>query len=77
LKFQEIVGTIIVAVNAEKGNRLAEIETDGDTPTSIALKQAFAKEIDDQKIIVEMCRNWGSNPGSGTALNEGTKIAED
>jgi len=76
LRFEEIIGTIIVVVNTEKGNRLAEIEDDNkDTPTIIALNQAFAREIENQRIIVEKCENWGNNPGSATALNYGTRIA--
>lgn len=76
LRFHESVGSIIVVTNGEKGNRLAEIfSDDGKTPTVRALEETFPKEVENGTIIPHICMNWGPNPGSGNALNEGMKIA--
>jgi len=71
------VKTIIVVVNAEKGNRLAELpDNTGTTPTMCALQDNFHSEIGLGKIIVSLCTNWGPNPGSATALNQGLSIVQ-
>lgn len=60
------VSIIYVGVNAEPGNRLAEIaDGNGDTPTMRALRDKFT---DDEVQPVAVTR-WGSNPGSASALN--------
>ena len=74
---EDIVERIIVVVNVEKGNPLAEsIYSDGQTPSTSALMEVFSKEIRDGRIIIHLCHNWGNNPGSGNALNEGIDIAQ-
>jgi len=73
---EKIVGGIIIVVNAEKGNPLAEsIYSNGQTPSSSALVETFPEEIKSGRVLVHLCHNWGNNPGSGNALNEGIEIA--
>lgn len=72
----EVVKSIVVMVNGEPGNRLAEIQTQGETPTMTAMLDYFPEAIKSGRIIVSLCTNWGDNVGSGTALNEGLKIAQ-
>ncbi|MCK5466045.1 hypothetical protein KAI56_00920 [Candidatus Parcubacteria bacterium] len=74
---EEVVERIIVVVNAEKGNPLAEgIYNNGQTPSERAFIEAFPEEVRDDKIIIHLCHDWGNNPGSGNALNEGMEIAQ-
>ncbi len=75
LNFQNIQN-IVVVTNGEKGNRLAEIVTNNECPTTLAIKKYFPEEIESRKIIPHICYNWGKNPGSGEALNEGLRCAE-
>lgn len=73
----EVVRDIIVVVNGELGNEHAEFQnSQGVTPTMTALKDYFPEEILSGKIITKLCLNWGPNPGSAIALNEGLGIAQ-
>lgn len=45
------------------------------TPTVSALKDAFGLEIATGRLIPRICFDWGKNPGSATALNEGAYVA--
>ena len=70
------VGRLIVVVNGEPGNRLAERQDDqGVTPTMAAIRNYFPEAVRSKRIIVSLCVDWGSNPGSATALNQGLDIA--
>ena len=72
----DVVGNIVVIVNGEQGNRLAEIPNNqGITPTMTALRDYFP-EVASGRILVSLCTNWGPNPGSAIALNDGLKIAQ-
>jgi hypothetical protein len=70
------VKKIIVVINGQPGNRLAEIVTDNKCPTLSYLWKYFPKEAEKGIIHPHICTNWGDNPGSATALNEGMKIAK-
>lgn len=71
----EAVSKIIVVVNAESGNRLAELRNSlGQTPTTAALKDRFPGEVASGRIRSILCSNWGPNPGSALALNEGLEL---
>ncbi|MBI2450006.1 MAG: hypothetical protein HYV47_00560 [Candidatus Nealsonbacteria bacterium] len=78
LKFDEVVQTIVVVINGESGNPLAEIPNSaGLTPTMIALQETFSKEIEEKRLLLVLDHKWGPNPGSATALNQGFReIAE-
>lgn len=72
LRFSEVVGNIVVVTNGEANNKLAEIiGDDNKTPTVRMLEKKFPTEIQSGKIIPHICKDWGNNPGSATALNEG------
>lgn len=73
----QIVRNIIVVVNTEPGNKLAEIASNGVSPTKQALSDRFPAETGPNKMIVTGCENWGPNPGSAIALNKGLEIAEN
>ncbi len=76
LRFPEVVGNIVVTTNGEAGNKLAEIiGPDGKTPTVRAFEEVFPSEVSSGKIILRVCADWGKNPGSGNALNEGIALA--
>jgi hypothetical protein len=75
IKFDEVIRSIAVVINAEPNNPLAEIQTKGLTPTMNALRDRFPEEIKEKRIIPHLCTSWGPNPGSGNALNEGADIA--
>ena len=78
LRFPEVIQSIIVVTNGEKGNRLAEnYIADGVTPTIQALQDTFPEEVKNGLIIPHVCTDWGANPGSGNALNDGWKIADN
>ncbi|MBA7619625.1 hypothetical protein ES703_26964 [subsurface metagenome] len=77
LKFEDVVKGIIVVTNGETGNLLAEIpNAEGITPTMRAITQMFSHEVTNGRIITHLCTNWGPNPGSAIALNEGLEIAK-
>ena len=77
LRSEKVIEKIIVVVNVEKGNSLAEgIYSNGQTPSTLALMEAFPEEIKSGRMIIHLCYNWGNNPGSGNALNEGIEIAQ-
>lgn len=74
---EKVVSGIVVVVNTEKNNPLAEgIYDSGQTPSTLALMETFPEEISNGRMIVHLCHNWGNNPGSGNALNEGIEIAQ-
>ncbi len=73
---EEVVERIIVVVNAEKGNPLAEgTYSNGQTPSTLALMEVFPEEIKSGRMIILVCHKWGRNPGSGEALNHGIRTA--
>lgn len=71
------VGTIIVLTNGQSGHKLAEIVTNDKTPTILALEETFSEEIENGRLLPYVCANWGNNPGSGEALNQGAKLAQE
>ncbi len=74
----ECVKKIIIISNGDPDSEHSEkVNDQGLTPTYNAVIQHFKQEVDNQIIICHICRSWGLNPGSATALNEGIKIAED
>lgn len=66
---------IVVVTCGEKGSKFSEEIKDETTPTLAHLQNAFSAEVKRGKIILHICKNWGLNPGSGNALNEGLAIA--
>ncbi len=79
MKFRDdLIERIIVMVNNEKGNPLAEKEIKrGVSPTIAGIKEAFPREVKEKIIIPRSCYEWGANPGSATALNEGIRVAKE
>lgn len=76
LRFTEVIKSIVIVTNGEAGNKLAEvIGSDSKTPTIRMLEKTFPGEIKSGKIIPHICQNWGNNPGSATALNEGLALS--
>ena len=76
MKSEKVIKGIVVVINVEKDNPLAEnIYSNGQTASSTALIEAFPEEIRSGRLIVHLCYNWGPNAGSATALNEGIEIA--
>jgi len=75
----ECVVLVIVMVNTEPGNPLAEIisEEGGLSPTERALRDSFPNEISSKRLIVRPCSDWGKNPGSAVALNQGDDVARE
>jgi hypothetical protein len=73
----ENVASIVVVTSAEKGNVLAEIMSDGSTPTTRAIKESFPDEVKNKRIVADICLDWGPNPGSGNALCQGAKLAKE
>lgn len=72
-----IVDKVIVISNGESGNKFAECMVEaGKTPTVLALERRFFKQISDGRIVAHICKSWGPNPGSATALNEGAEVAK-
>jgi len=71
----EVVQNIIVVVNCEPGNKLAELPGRGIPPTVKALFDRFTKKYG-SKITPSICTDWGPNPGSGIALNQGLEMAK-
>jgi hypothetical protein len=77
LTWAKNIKTIIIMVNAEKDNPLAELADEkGITPSESAIKKVLGTAVLTKKIIVKACANWGKNPGSATALNEGLALAQ-
>ncbi|HLC44951.1 MAG TPA: hypothetical protein VJK50_03865 [Patescibacteria group bacterium] len=75
---QEVVSGIVVAVNGEVGNPMAELQDKNKmTPTMLAFAGAFPDEIKQGKLIVRLCEQWGPNPGSASALNLGAQVARE
>lgn len=70
------VEKIIVVINTEPGSKLAEIVSNGVSPTMQALKDRFPEEMHSERIKTIYCDNWGPNPGSAIALNIGWSFAE-
>jgi hypothetical protein len=69
---------IILISNGDENNELSEqVDINNKTKTVLAAEKFFKDEIKSQKIICHTCKNWGLNPGSATALNEGAKIADE
>lgn len=83
----ELVGLAVVTC-AEPGSKYAEEvsdhvvgtsamhdEHDWHTPTTYHLAQAFPEEVRSGRIVPVMCKDWGLNAGSGTAINAGIEAA--
>ena len=84
----ELMGIAVVSC-AEPGSKYAEevrLErndtpwphddmSDERTPTVHYLHDAFPKEVADGVIIPLLCKEWGLNAGSATALNAGIALA--
>jgi hypothetical protein len=66
---------ITVVTCGEAGSKYAEEVQGGDTPTTHHIREAFPKEVASGRIVPVVCKNWGLNAGSGTAINEGIAIA--
>lgn len=45
------------------------------TPTTQHLRAAFPDEVASGRIVPILCKDWGLNAGSGTAINEGIEVA--
>lgn len=68
------VRRLIVVVNTEAGNKLAEVvDADGVAPTVRAIQQEFASEND--RVIAIQYDHWGKNPGSAMAVTYGCEEA--
>lgn len=77
LQFDEAVKRVVVVVNGEEQSKLGEIpDENGYTPSIYALKEAFSEAIDNGRMIIKLCKNWGPNPGSAVALNEGLELVK-
>lgn len=77
LKFDEAVKRVVVVVNGEEQSKLGEIpDEDGYTSSMYALKEAFSGAIKKDRMIIKLCKNWGPNPGSAVALNQGLKLVQ-
>ena len=83
----ELLGLAVVTC-AEAGSKYAEEvrdyvtgttamhdEHDFETPTTHYLCKAFPEEVASGRLVPMLCRNWGLNAGSGTALNAGIAMA--
>jgi hypothetical protein len=67
----------IIISNGDTNSQFSEkLDNNGLTPTCSAVYASFEREIRNNTIGVHICSNWGLNPGSATALNEGIQIAE-
>lgn len=77
LKLDAIDGPVIVMINGDKNSKLGEVEINGELPSEHYLKQSFETEILAGRVIIKRCENWGINPGSAIALNEGDTIANN
>lgn len=65
----------LVVVTPGDGGKFSEVVTDDQTPTGAAIKAAFPTDVKSGRIITHvMKKDWGHNPGSTTALNEGLDI---
>lgn len=77
LRYDDVVEGLVVVVNGEAGNPLAEVvDVEGESSTTRALKHAFAQEYAQGRLQIILARQWGSNPGSATALNAGVDFAK-
>lgn len=66
----------LIVVTCGEG-KFSEIpDTAGLYPTVKLLAETFPEEVKSGRLIVHVCMNWGNNPGSGEALNDGLKIAQ-
>jgi hypothetical protein len=75
LRIEEVEKLIVVTCGEGK---FAEIPDEkGMLPTVKNLKNAFPKEVESGRLIPHVCVNWGNNPGSATALNDGLNIAKE
>jgi len=72
----ENIEKIVVTTNGQTDHKLAEIVTDGECPTILALTKSFPDQMNNGRIIPHICYSWGNNPGSGVALNESAQIAK-
>jgi hypothetical protein len=73
----KVASKIIIIINGDNESKFGEkIDNQGLTPTYRAVYENFKKEIRDGVLECHICFNWGLNPGSATALNEGILIAE-
>lgn len=84
----ELVGIAVVTC-AEVGSKYAEEvrtdrsdpttsysdDSDDRTPTVHHLREAFPEEIASGRLVTILCKDWGLNAGSGTAINAGIEVA--
>lgn len=70
----EIAGVVVVTCG-EKGSKYAEEVRDDQTPTTSYLIKAFPAEVEAKRVIPIVCDDWGLNPGSATAINDGLRVA--
>jgi hypothetical protein len=77
LRFSELVKVVVIVTNGDAKSPLAENVENGVTPTVAALLGTFPDEVSSGMLIPHICTDWGNNPGSGNALNEGIRIAHD
>ena len=84
----EFMGIAVVSC-AEVGSKYAEqvvldrnnptLPHDDDiydrTPTTHYLREAFPKEVAAGRVVPVLCKNWGLNAGSATAINDGIAVA--
>ena len=73
---EEVIDKIVAAINAG-GSPLSEnIDSNGETPSSSAFKEMFPGEIEEGKLEILLCKEWGPNAGSPEALNNILKIVK-
>jgi hypothetical protein len=75
LTFKNIKQIMIISNGDQRINFSEALLDKNRTPTITAFEIHFANEIRSNRIICHTSTNWGENPGSATALNEGIEIA--
>jgi len=65
----------LIVVTCGEGKHSEIPDTNGLFPTIKFLTDVFGDDIKSGRMIVHVNKNWGNNPGSGEALNDGLKIA--
>lgn len=66
---------IVVVSCGENGSKYAEEVRDGETPTTHFLRAAFPEATTSKFITPVICKDWGLNAGSATAINAGLDVA--
>ena len=74
----DLFDKVIVLTNGDTSTELGEAtDRQNRTYTSKAIEEAFKNEINKKRLFVHTCNNWGENPGSATALNEGITLSRN